>query len=445
MQNSNASFYVVPAELRVGMYVHLDLDWMSHPFPRSSFKIGSADQIQSIQQLGLDKVRWVPKFSESQFLVSEPPRHEQAEPEPAAQAQTEQELHSNGACAPEAINVVSDSLERKRLERKTRLAEQRKSNQWCERQYAQAVGEFKHTMQQLRSSPTDAHASAEALIQALLDKMLPEQDLCIRLLMDGAGDKASAHAVNVTIIAMLMGKALGMQPNELFELGVGALLHDMGKLELPSRVHFREDHFNPSELRSYQEHVSLGLTMARRMELTPASILVIAQHHEHADGSGFPQRLGVERMSAGARIVALVNRYDNLCNPSAASHALTPHEALSQLFTQGKNKFDTAILGAFIKMMGVYPAGSTVQLTDDRYAMVVGVNSSRPLKPRVLVHQTDVPAEEALVLDLESAPNLGIRRSVRHSAMPAAARDYLSPRPRIAYFFEPVRAEGALL
>jgi HD-GYP domain-containing protein (c-di-GMP phosphodiesterase class II) len=80
---------------------------------------------------------------------------------------------------------------------------------------------------------------------------------------------------------------------------------------------------------------------------------------------------------------------------------VTPHEALSLLFAQGKNKFDPAILGTFIKMMGVYPPGSVVQLTDDRFAMVVGVNSSRPLQPRVLVHDPRVPSDEALILDLE--------------------------------------------
>ena len=112
------------------------------------------------------------------------------------------------------------------------------------------------------------------------------------------------------------------------------------------------------------------------MGLSPGATLVIAQHHEHADGSGFPLRLDSDRMTPAARIVSLVNRYDNLCNPHVPSRALTPHEALSLLFAQGKSQFDTAILGAFIKMMGVYPPGSVVQLTDDRYAHG-GVASTR--------------------------------------------------------------------
>ena len=132
-----------------------------------------------------------------------------------------------------------------------------------------------------------------------------------------------------------------------------------------------------------------------------------------------------------------------LCNANVSAKALTPHEALSLLFAQGKTKFDTAILGGFIRMMGVYPAGSTVQLTDDRYAMVVAVNSTRPLKPSVLIHESKVPHDEAVILDLESAHGLGIRRSIKPAQLPAASLDYLAPRPRIAYFFEAAVHAGA--
>jgi len=111
---------------------------------------------------------------------------------------------------------------------------------------------------------------------------------------------------------------------------------------------------------------------------------------------------------------------------------------LSLMFAQGRNRFDATMLNAFIRMMGVYPPGSTVQLTDDRYALVVSVNSARPLKPRVMVHDTKVPKEEALILNLEEMPDLGIRRSLKPQFLPRASLDYLSPRARIAYFFDAV-------
>jgi putative nucleotidyltransferase with HDIG domain len=278
---------------------------------------------------------------------------------------------------------------------------------------------------------------ATALTRALMDKMLGEHDLCIRLLSEAAGDKASAHSLNVTIVSMLMARAFGMAEPDLLDLGVGALMHDIGKLDLPDRVRHREDHFTPAEARFYEEHVGHGVAQARRMGLTPGATLVIAQHHEHADGSGFPLKLNTDRMTALARIVSLVNRYDNLCNPNLAARALTPHEAVSLLFAQWRSRFDTAILGAFIKMMGVYPPGSTVQLTDDRYAMVVAVNSSRPLKPRVLVHEPRVPRDEALILDLEQTDGVGIRRSLRPQQLQGDALRYLAPRQRVMYFFEP--------
>lgn len=406
------------ASLRVGMFVHLDLGWLSHPFPLSSFRISSEEQIATIRALGLRRVRWSSAQSELGQIAAE---GRAVEPPAAA-----------------ASEAVAESPEqRARREHRERLAAQRASLLQCERQFAEAAREIKRAMDLAASSPREAGEQATKLARGLADKMLGAGDLCIRLLTEAAGDKASAHALNVTLISMLMGRTFGLAEPDMLDLGTGALLHDVGKLDLPDRVRHREDHFSAAEQRLYEEHVAFGIAAARRMGLSPGASLVVAQHHEHADGSGFPLKLNTDRMSPLARIVVLVNRYDNLCNPHIVAKAMTPHEALSMLFAQSKTKFDTAILGAFIKMMGVYPPGSAVQLTDDRYALVVSVNSSRPLKPRVLVHESGVPRDEALIVDLEKAEGLGIRRSLRPQQLPPTTLAYLAPRPRVAYFFEP--------
>jgi putative nucleotidyltransferase with HDIG domain len=414
------------AELRVGMFVHLDLGWMSHPFPLSSFRIASAQQIDTIRSLGVKKVRW--NRDQSELPVAEDDTVEtsaQARAEPAAAAEPAT------VESPEALA---------RAEHRRRLAQQRAGLKQCERQFAEAAGDCRRATELVTSQPKEAAAQAGALTRALVDKMLGETELCIRLLGEAAGDKSSAHALNVTIISLLMGRSFGFAEADLLDLGVGALMHDIGKLDLPERLRHREDHFSATELRVYEEHVAHGVAHARKMGLSSGATLVIAQHHEHADATGFPLKINTDRMTPLSRIVALVNRYDKLCNPHLMAQAMTPHEALSLLFAQAKTQFDTAILGAFIKMMGVYPPGSAVQLTDDRYALVVAVNSSRPLKPRVLVHDAAVPADEALVLDLETASGLGIRRSIRSANLPDATRAYLGMRPRVAYFFE--TAEG---
>jgi hypothetical protein len=182
--------------------------------------------------------------------------------------------------------------------------------------------------------------------------------------------------------------------------------------------------------------VAHGITQGRRMGLAPGALLVVAQHHELADGSGFPKGAVAERMSAAARIVSMVNHYDNLCNAALPSKSLTPHEALSRMFAQARSKFDASLLNAFIRLMGIYPPGSLVQLSDDRYAMVMTVNSARPLKPHVRVFDPQLSPERAPHLNLEDCPDLGVRRSLKPSQLPARAAEFLAPRRRVAYFFD---------
>ena len=412
------------------MFVHLDLGWMSHPFPLSSFRIADAQQIETIRALGLSRVRWSPEQSDP--TVSAPLAPPAADPGVA-----------RAAVIPLAEADRTPTIPpRQRDPAAAALAAQRAAIDRVERQYTEAARGWRQSMDLVAHEPLSAGQRMAALAQAMVDKMLGARDLSIRVLAETPGDRAS-HALNVSVIAMLMGKVCGLSPADLQDLGLGALTHDIGKIELPHRLHRADPRFSTAETALYREHVAHGVALGRRMGLSPGALLVIAQHHEHCDGSGFPQGLDCNRMSMGARMVALVNRYDNLCHPAPGVPAMTPHEALSLLFAQGQGRYDAAILSTFVRMMGVYPAGSLVQLTDERWAMVMQVNSSRPLKPRVLVHDAKVPRDEALLLDLEREPALGIRRSVAPSKLPAAALAYLAPRPRVSYYFDALAAPVA--
>jgi len=222
----------------------------------------------------------------------------------------------------------------------------------------------------------------------------------------------------------------------MLDIGVGALLHDIGKQSLPDRIRIRSNTFTAVEERIYREHVSLGLQIAQKMGATAEVQSVIAQHHETADGKGYPKGLSGANMSQAAKVVTLVNAYDNLCNPGNPASASTPHEAVSLMFAQLKPRFDPSCLTAFIRLMGVYPPGSVVQLSDERFALVVSVNPDRPLKPTVLIFDPKIPRDEALLLDLHTDPTLSIRRSLHPRNLTRAVLDYLSPRKRMSYFFE---------
>lgn len=422
---------IAAEELRVGMFVHLDLDWWAHPFALSSFKITSPDQIATIRGLGLERVRWSPE--DSALDDGQP-----AQPVPADAEAPEAPSGIQTPETPVAEGRIHESPEQRRARhRREQLAAQRESSRLCTRQYNEAARSWKAATDQVLEQPRLAREAAVGLTNALLGKMLIDGEVCIRMLTEAQGDRATAHALNVAVMSMLMGRVFGFSQTEMLDIGVGALLHDVGKLELPERVRHIDPRSSPGDLGLYQEHVARGVALGRRMDLSAAALLVIAQHHEMADGSGFPQGLNVDRMTGAARIVALVNRYDSLCDPAQPVHALTPHEALSLIFAQTRDKFDAPMLNAFIRMMGVYPPGSVVQLTDDRYALVTNVNSTRPLKPRVLIYDPDVPVDDALQMNLEHHVDVGIRRSLRPQQLPAPALQYLSPRQRVIYFFEP--------
>ncbi len=412
-------------ELRVGMFIHLEGGWLSHPFPLSSFRLATAQQIATVRSLGLKEVGWSPEKSDPVEGVPE------SVPVAAATGMGQVVLLPTAVAAPTAPDPA--------------VAE-REMARYTERQFAEAATAWREAHGAVGSNPGGAGAQALKLAQAMLQKMDVEGDMRIRLIPD-AGDRNAAHALNVTVVSMLIARTLGLEPEVMVDLAVGALMHDVGKQDVPDRFRHAESGFSAAELNAYRDHVAKGLLQGRRMGLSVGALSVLAQHHEHVDGSGFPQRHGADKLTMASRIVAIVNRYDNLCNPGARGQALTPHEAIATLFAQGRARYDAAVLNAFIRMMGVYPAGSLVQLTDERYGMVVAVNASRPLRPRVLVADSAGASARTRILDLEAVADLGIRRSLQAAKLPVAVLQALDPRPRVAYFFEPmqrVRAAVAL-
>lgn len=419
----NPPEWVDVSQLRLGMFIDLDLGWLAHPFPSSRFKISSVKQIAVIRDLGVKQVRYVSARSDTDAIAS-------AEwlPSPST-GQT------NDPSSTQASDSGSEES-RQHQQRVKFLEAQKQSLIVCERRFAEAARQSKSVMDQVMTNPQMAADLCHGLIRGYVDELSCDGEIAIRLLSQNMGSGVSTHPVNVTVLCLLLGRALGLNQNEIRDLGVAATLHDMGKLELPTRVHEFEENFSPFDLKHYQSHVELGGLMAERMSLSEAAKTAIAQHHELEDGSGFPLRAKGGQISLLSKILVLVNRYENLCNPGHSGTAMTPHEALALIFAQFKSQFDEKVLSSFIRMMGIYPPGSIIEFLDGRHALVVSVNSSRPFRPRVIVYDPLTPKSEALILDLEQAPEVKIRRSLKPSSLPSAAWDYFLPRKHIRYFFE---------
>ena len=431
---------VATQDLKVGMYVHLDLAWVRHPFPRSSFRISSPAQIEVIRELGLREVRWVPGKS---LPGPHPPWQ--------AQAETDDAVAEFAVSVPARADVGTAPPRRTGTPKLTAvegartapppsaaLRVQQAVQRRLQRDHAQASGALLKVLRGARAQPQQAGANAGTLARALVGRLPDDAQACIRLLPTTGADRATAHGMNVAVVSLLMGRVFGLGGEELVELGLGALLHDIGKLELPEALRAPPGQAGDAEaLRGWREHVPLGMRLGQRMGLASGALTVVAQHHEHDDGSGFPQGLAAEHIALGARIVSLADRYDNLCNPARACAALTPHEAMAALFCGSQGRDDATMLAAFVRLMGVYPPGSLVELSDGCLAVVVSVDAARPLRPRVRVHDPRLAPGEGLLLDLARCEGPAIRRSLHADALPPAARRDLAPHARLTYFFEP--------
>jgi putative nucleotidyltransferase with HDIG domain len=410
--------FISPEQLCIGLHVHLDLTWTEHPFTFSSFKIKSQEQIATIQGLGLSRVRYSPGKSD-------------VKPLPSAAA-----TDASAAPATPAPGHDAAASQAKR-ERMKRVSEQRAKAAACQKELLSSARTVKLINQNVFAQPEQTKAAATTLIKAMADSMMVDADVSIQLMADKVGgEEVYFHSLNVSLLSMMLAKELKAPMPVVQMVGMGALFHDIGELEIPDRIVRKLEPRTKAEQALMQMHCEYGLNIARKMSLPNEVLQVIAQHHEKVDGSGYPAALNGTQLSLMARIVSLVNAYDELCNPPNPAKALTPHEALSTMFAQQRNQYDQLAMSTFVRCMGVYPPGTLTVLSNDAIAMVVSVNTTKPLRPVVLVYDPAVPKEEAIMVDLEAEPDVSITKAMRPQQLSADAYAYLSPRKRMTYYFD---------
>ena len=409
--------YISPDQLCVGLYVQLDLSWWEHSFAFSNFKIKDEAQLKQLRALGLKRLRYDPSRSDCAplALAASPVQPPPPPPPPDPQEQARQ------------TRVKQLSVLRKRLSE-------------VDRAFVQASQRVKALNQSLRNQPEESVKQAGALVNELVTTMLGEDGVALHSINGKAAEDAYLHSLNVTVLSMMLGRQLGLDAEASHMLGMGALLHDIGKLEVPSKVLLKPPPLTRAEQQLLEMHTLYGKRMGEKLMLDDDVLRIIHEHHEHCDGSGYPQQLREASIGRLSRIVCIANHFDNLCNPLDPRLALSPHEALARMFLpQYRVRFDDVALKAFIRCMGVYPPGSLVQLEDERYALVLGMHPTLPLKPTLIVYDPTVPKEEALIVDLEAEPKLAIVGSVRPSQLPPEALEYLNPRQQLTYFVDPRR------
>lgn len=384
----------------MGMYVcELDRPWLETPFLLQGFPLRTDRELETLRQL----CRYVYVDTERSEPGSIPLRHETSIPLPASKTKVAiRETPANLAPPPTEPARFQDHLKKAaRVRHKTH-------------------DYLRRTLEHVRLGEMVDTAEAQQLISELVEQVVEAPSAMVWMTqLRNRDEYTSIHSVNVCILALSFGRYLGLDKEMLNTVGMGALLHDIGKLCVPLEVLNKPGALTHEEFEIMKSHPAAGHTLLCEDPNVPVgSLEAVLYHHERGDGRGYPRGLSAEQIPFTARLVSIVDIYDAMCSDRVYHDGLPPQEALSRIYRLGGPALDRELVEAFIRCIGVYPIGALVELTTGEVAVIVGLNERQKLRPVVqLLLEADqrTPSERRLI-------NLGSSAWRGHKDAPAVQR-----------------------
>ena len=212
-------------------------------------------------------------------------------------------------------------------------------------------------------------------------------DACLWLGRLKRHDKYSyQHAISVSIWAVALGRQLGLQKHDLRSLAIGGMLMDVGKILVDPELLQADRALTEEETREMHHHVAHGVHLVKKSGIHNQDILdMVGFHHERYDGSGYPRGLKGNQIPPFARIAAIADTYDAMTSERSYADALAPAEAIRALYKERDVMFQAELVEAFIQAVGIYPAGTLVELTSGEVGVVVAESRTRRLLPKVIL------------------------------------------------------------
>ncbi|WEK53653.1 MAG: HD domain-containing protein [Candidatus Cohnella colombiensis] len=245
------------------------------------------------------------------------------------------------------------------------------------------IHQMSESFETMRSGKSFSTKAISQSVDQLLDDVMKNQNMLVQLSDIRTADNGMyLHGINVCMISSLIGLNMGLNMIQLKELAIGALLHDIGKLDAPEVQEGRMHHaWRGFDLLKHKREYSLLIAH------------VAFQHHEHVDGTGAPRGLNGDEIHLYAKIVAVANRYDNLLFGGPEEERLKPHEACEQLNAMSGIELDHEVLTQFMRIVSIYPNGISVKLSNRQTGVVVGQHRGLPGRPVIRVIDKESESE----------------------------------------------------
>lgn len=236
------------------------------------------------------------------------------------------------------------------------------------------------------------------------------------------------HSVNVAVLSLVLGIELRLGKNQLYDLCIGAMLHDLGKAFIPKEIINKSAKLTEEEFEQIKTHSIKGYEYLSQHYNLPASVKLIAlQHHEQIDGTGYPNGYKDDEINKLAKIVAIADVYDAMTSDTPYRKAFPPHEAMEFIMGSSGRQFDFNMAQVFVRKIVPYPVGSLVKLSNGDVAVVEEVHANYPLRPVVKIIRQNAISVEMKEVDLLLETNLVIE-GLQYEAPNVSVPNYLQKR-----------------
>lgn len=261
---------------------------------------------------------------------------------------------------------------------------------------------------------------------AIVDEIISSKNTMINLVdIKSADSYTYEHSVNVAVLSLILGVELGLSQKQLNELCVGALLHDIGKAFIPKEILDKPDNLTPEEFEIIKQHPSRGYEYIKEdRHLASAIKVIVLQHHERVDGTGYPRNINGDQIHTLAKIVAVADVYDAIISDRPYKKAISPNEAIELIMGSAGRHFDFEIAQTFVRKIIPYPVGTLVKLSNGEVGVVDDVRPNFPLRPVVKIIRQNAVNVEIKTVDLIEDNSLVIE-GIQHEYPNLSIPNYL--------------------
>lgn len=258
--------------------------------------------------------------------------------------------------------------------------------------------------------------TVQKLVDKLIDELLSSKNLLVNLSdIRTFDDYTFAHSVNVAILSIMTGISMQYNQLQLKELGIGALLHDLGKTKIDVKILNKPDDLNNEEFEEIKRHPEYGFQILRHYEeISLLSAHIAFQHHERWDGHGYPRQLSGENILAYARIVAVADVYDALLADRPYRPAYSINQATTIIKRMAGIYLDSNCVDAFLSNIAIFPISSFLELNTGEIGVVVDVNKEQPSRPviRIIYGKNRRPLSKSHEIDLSKLSTITIKKTL---------------------------------